>query len=170
MAMLRCPHCGAMANGDMPFCPSCGMKLSEQNRNETVLPADNENETVLLETPPMSEPTFVRPEPTRTEPLGNGTATAGMVLGIIAAALMSTIFMGVWLHAEVLSWLGALEALAAMPLALTGLGLSIGGVCRRNRPKGKAVAGFALSISVLLAWSLLISLYGDLAGFIHFYF
>lgn len=170
MAMLRCPHCRAMANDDMPFCPNCGMRLSDpelHDANETALLTDTPGN--LPEMPPQPPvQTYVRQEPPR--PLGNGTATAGMVLGIIAAALMSTIFMGVWLHSEFLSWVGALEAMAAMPLALTGLGLSIGGVCRRRRPKGKAVAGFALSIAVLLAWSLVISLYGDLASFIHFFF
>lgn len=166
MAMVRCPNCETMANNDTPFCPNCGNRLPQQEPAQPAQPVEAAYQPPVYEQPmvqPTRQPVYVRNED--GDRPGNGVATAGMTLGIISAAMLSTLLVGIWLDMTAFIALGAFVSVFSIFTALPGMGLSIGGVCRRNLPKGKAVAGLVLNTLVLLTWVLG---YGSLMSIIEY--
>lgn len=141
MAMIQCPHCNAMADNSDPFCPNCGNRLPQD------APAE---QPVRTAEPVAQQP--VPQQPAQPQLTGNGPGTAGMVLGIIALVFMLPFYLGFAAASLTLIGLGTVMAVIALVLSMPGLGLSIGGVCRRSRPKGKAVAGLIMNGIVILAW------------------
>lgn len=172
MAMIQCPHCNAMADNSDPFCPNCGNRLPQDAPAEQPVrtaepvaqqpvpqqpvpqqPVPQQPVQPQYQVPPQYQPHSAYPQqPAQPQLTGNGPGTAGMVLGIIALVFMLPFYLGLAATSFTLIGLGAVMAVIALVLSMPGLGLSIGGVCRRSRPKGKAVAGLIMNGIVLLAW------------------
>ncbi len=161
MAMIQCPHCNAMADNSDPFCPNCGNRLPQDVPAEQPVrtaepvvqqPVPQQPVQPQYQVPPQYQPYSYQQQPAQPLRVGNGLGTAGMVLGIIALAFMLPFYLGLAEASLTLIGFGAVMAVIALVLSMPGLGLSIGGVCRRSRPKGKAVAGLIMNGIVLFAW------------------
>lgn len=162
MAMIQCPHCNAMADNSDPFCPNCGNRLPQDAPAEQPVrtaepvaqqPVPQQPVQPQYQVPPQYQPHSAYPQqPAQPQLTGNGPGTAGMVLGIIALVFMLPFYLGLAATSLTLIGLGAVMTEIALVLSMPGLGLSIGGVCRRSRPKGKAVAGLIMNGIVLFAW------------------
>lgn len=132
MEQTYCPNCNAALEGNGgAFCPNCGA------------PINNVNQQPQFSQPQYTQPQYAQPQPgynpqPYVAPVGNGLGTAGMVLGIISAAMLLLAFI-----TNVFA--GLVFAVLCMILAVPGMALSIAGMCRKNRPKGKAIAGLILN-------------------------
>lgn len=116
MEQIYCPNCGVAVEKGGAFCPNCGSTISDANQ----------------------QPQYGYNQQPYVAPVGNGLGTAGMVLGIVSAAMLL-------LAAITNIFAGLFFTVLCMILSVPGMALSIAGMCRKNRPKGKAIAGLVLN-------------------------
>lgn len=169
-----CPNCGAVLDSNSTFCSNCGNRIS----SESPAPQQPAYQQPAYQQPAYQQPVYGQPvmqqyPGTRRV---NGFGIAGMILGISAFAVFAAVmiyifykydqfkdYYGWWGYegtfgdtVEVLfnysSYEGVLVAtIFSSFLAFSALPFSIVGLCLRNRSKGTAATGLALSIVVLVA-------------------
>lgn len=146
MEQIYCPNCGVAVEKGGAFCPNCGSTIGDANQqpqNDQPQYTQPQYTQPQYAQPQYAQPQYAQPYPgynpqPYVAPVGNGLGTAGMVLGIISAAmlllaLITNVFAGLFF------------TVFCMILAVPGMALSIAGMCRKNRPKAKAIAGLVLN-------------------------
>lgn len=151
MEQIYCPNCGVAVEKGGAFCPNCGSTISDANQQP-------QNDQPQYTQPQYTQPQYAQPQYAQPQygqpqyaqpqygynqqpyvaPVGNGLGTAGMVLGIVSAAMLL-------LAAFTNIFAGLFFTVLCMILSVPGMALSIAGMCRKNRPKGKAIAGLVLN-------------------------
>lgn len=159
MEQSYCPNCNAALESNAAFCHNCGNPVNavdQQPQNDQPQYTQPQNAQPQYTQPQYTQPQYAQPQyaqPQYTQPqyaqpqygynqqpyvapVGNGLGTAGMVLGIVSAAMLLLSFIPV---------VGLFFLVICITLAVPGMGLSIAGMCRHNLPKGRAIAGLVLN-------------------------
>lgn len=137
MEQTFCQNCNSVFESSYKFCPNCGCANDDANQ-----PPQNEK-------PPHTDPSWVYTPPTYDPPLyasfyGNGFGTAGLWIGILSRILFW--FAILYMQTERPNFFFAVWLIGiCITSTVHGMALSIVGLCRRFRPKGKAIAGLILN-------------------------
>lgn len=120
---MYCNSCGSYVPDNQAICGNCGAPVT---------PAQPVYQQPVYQQPVYQQPAYHAPVYQPADmPRGNGIGTAGLVMGIVSAALCWIPFVNV----------------VVFITGLLGFIFSLIGVCRRNvTGKGKAIAGLILSI------------------------
>lgn len=170
-----CPNCNAVLENDAAFCSNCGSPVSA--KEEQPVYQQPAYQQPVYQQPAYQQPMYQ--QPVRQQYMGvrrvNGFGIAGMILGISAFAVFAAVmiyifykydqfkdYSGWWYEVTFGDTVEALfnysryegvqvATIFASFLAFNALPFSIVGLCLRNRSKGTAAVGLALSIVVLVA-------------------
>lgn len=139
---MYCNSCGNFIPDGQKFCVNCGSpapQIPVQQQAQPVQPVQQVQpfEPVIQPIAPI-EPIFDAPAngSSLTGPKGNGIALAGMLMAIASILLF-------WFP------------LVGAGIGVVALVLSIVGVTRKNRSKGKAIAGIIIAVIGILLGALL---------------
>lgn len=162
---MFCEKCGNELGKDDDFCSKCG--TAKTTKNEKTTKTKNvekiKNVEEVEEVKNNNEDTYYYPRQPQyiiySEPNpGNGVSTAGMVLGIISAFIMTLELIGFYIlnsnYEATISTKGeaylATLAMEALPLLLMiiGFALSIAGMVKKVN--GKNITGLILTIPTIV--------------------
>lgn len=182
-----CPNCNAVLDDNAAFCSNCGNRIDpEAPAYQQPVDQQPAYQQPMYQQPAYQQPVYQQPmyqQPMYQQPTGtrraNPCGIIGMVFGILAFSLLAIATVIIvakysdlrsqWWgefytftdvaedmlsHAEGLQIMVVFSFLFALP----SLPLSIVGVCLRNRSKGTAATGLALSVICLLATLFFMSL------------
>lgn len=145
MEQTLCHNCNTVFESSYKFCPNCGCANDDSHDAYT---------------PPIPAPTPYDPYyvPAYASFLGNGFGTAGLWIGILSRILFW--FAVFYMQTERPNFFFACWLIGiCITSTVHGMALSIVGLCRRLRPKGKAIAGLILNAVGLFAVMLIYIIY-----------